>query len=84
MEREEIKSNATERKITNLLDFQHFQLNPKLKSVLQDVESRYAGALDDDALDLVSAAGTASIPTVQVEPLLARHDIPDDERRKTW
>lgn len=46
-----------ERKMANLFDFQRFQQNPKLKRAIQDVEGRYAAALDDDDLDLVSAAG---------------------------
>lgn len=68
-------------RIGRLFDFQRFQQNPKLKSVIQNVESRYAGALDDDNLDLVNAAGTASIPTVSLEVLLAKHDTSDNEEK---
>lgn len=46
-----------ERKMANLFDFQRFQQDPKLKKVIQEAESRYTGALDDDDLAFVSAAG---------------------------
>ncbi len=46
-----------ERIVTTLFDFQHFQQNPKLASIVKDVESRYTNELSDNDLDLVNAAG---------------------------
>ena len=46
-----------EKKVSRLFDFQHFAQNSKMNSIIQDVESRYANALTDDDLALVSAAG---------------------------
>ena len=64
-------------KLSQALDFQKFQQNPRLAVIIHDVESRYAkAALSDDDLDLVSAAGDASVPTMHPETLLGRHDIP--------
>ena len=51
-----------EKKLSQLFDLQRFQQNPRLNSVLQEVEGRYAGAVADDDLDLVNAAGEAHIP----------------------
>ena len=50
-----------ERKLSSLFDYQHFQQNRKLKSVIQRVEGHYAAALDDDDLALVSAAGGSTV-----------------------
>lgn len=46
-----------EQKVSRLFDLQRFQRSSKLSAVIADVESRYAKALSDDALELVSAAG---------------------------
>lgn len=48
-----------ERKLFQAFDRQRFQQNARLASIIGDVESRYARALSDDDLELVSAAGTA-------------------------
>lgn len=48
-----------ERKLFQAFDRQRFQQNARLASIIGDVESRYARALTDDDLEMVSAAGTA-------------------------
>ena len=48
-----------ERKLFQAFDRQRFQQNERLARVIDDVESRYAHALTDDDLEMVSAAGTA-------------------------
>ena len=48
-----------ERKLFQAFDRQRFQQNVRLASIISDVESRYARALSDDDLEMVSAAGTA-------------------------
>lgn len=71
-----------EKKLSQLFDFQHFSGSKRLAAVIGDVESRYSQELSDDDLLTVNAAGTDSIPTVMPVPLLARHDIPEEEGRK--
>ena len=64
-----------ERKLFQAFDRQRFQQNARLASIIGDVESRYARALSDDDLEMVSAAGTAEpikdetllIPSVKQE-----------------
>ncbi len=56
-----------ERKLSRLFDRQKFEQNARLNSIISDVESRYAGALSDDDLELVSAAGDA-IPVPPRDP----------------
>ena len=46
-----------ERKLFQAFDRQRFQQNARLASIIDDVESRYARALTDDDLEMVSAAG---------------------------
>ena len=46
-----------ERKLYQAFDRQRFQQNKRLAGIISDVESRYAHALTDDDLELVSAAG---------------------------
>lgn len=72
------------KKIAQLLDFQRFQQNPKLGALIGDVERRYASEVNDDDLEMVSAAGEDTIPTVRPEPLLGRHARPSGEERETW
>ena len=48
-----------ERKLFQAFDRQRFQQNARLSSIISDVESRYARALNDDDLEMVSAAGAA-------------------------
>ena len=48
-----------ERKLFQAFDRQRFQQNARLASIIGDVESRYARALNDDDLERVSAAGAA-------------------------
>lgn len=45
-----------EKKIKQLFDYQKFSRNPRLDAMLAEAEGRYA-AVDDDALEMVSAAG---------------------------
>ena len=72
------------KKLSQAFDFQRFQQNPKLEAITRDVESRYdKAALSEADLELVSAAGEATVPTMNPEILLGRHSIPEDvqERR---
>ena len=48
-----------ERKLFQAFDRQRFLQNARLASIIGDVESRYARALTDDDLEMVSAAGAA-------------------------
>ena len=48
-----------ERKLFQAFDRQRFQQNARLASIIGDVERRYARALTDDDLEMVSAAGAA-------------------------
>ena len=48
-----------ERKLFQAFDRQRFRQNARLASIIGDVESRYAHALTDDDLEMVSAAGAA-------------------------
>ena len=48
-----------ERRLCRLFDRQKFQQNSRLSSIIDDVERRYACAMNDDDLALVSAAGDA-------------------------
>lgn len=69
------------KKIAQAFDFQKFQRNPKLAAITRDVESRYdKAALSDDDLELVSAAGETSMPTMNPDFLLGRHEIPTDDQ----
>ena len=65
-----------ERKLFQAFDRQRFQQNARLASIIGDVESRYARALSDDDLEMVSAAGTAD-PVVE-ETML----IPSDKQEE--
>ena len=67
------------KKLSQAFDFQKFQQNPKLAAITRETEGRYAkAALPDDDLELVSAAGDATVPTMDPEVLLGRHARPDD------
>ena len=48
-----------ERKLFQAFDRQRFQQNARLASIIGGVENRYARALNDDDLEMVSAAGNA-------------------------
>ena len=65
-----------ERKLFQAFDRQRFQQNARLASIIGGVENRYARALNDDDLEMVSAAGTAD--PVMEEILL----IPADMQEK--
>ena len=67
------------KKLSQAFDFQKFQHNPRLDAITRDVESRYAkAALSDDDLELVSAAGETTVPTMNPEVLLGKHARPDN------
>ena len=67
------------RKLSQAFDFQKFQQNPKLAGIVRETEGRYANvALSDDDLEQVSAAGDATVPTMNPEVLLGRHARPDN------
>ena len=72
------------KKLSQAFDYQKFQHNPRLDAITRDVESRYTkAALSDDDLELVSAAGEDTVPTMNPDVLLGRHALPEDvgERR---
>ena len=50
-----------EKKLARLLDYQRFRQNARLLEILGDVEKRYANALNDEDLELVSAAGDLDV-----------------------
>ena len=67
------------KKLSQAFDFQKFQQNPKLAGIVRETEGRYAkAALSDDDLELVSAAGEATVPTMNPEVMLGRHALPDN------
>ena len=58
-------------------DDQKLQKKPGLEAVPCDAESCCdKAALSDDDLEKISAAGDITVPTVNPEVLLGRHDIP--------
>lgn len=63
-----------EQKLKRLFDYQKFQKNPRLEALLSKAEGRYEGALTDDDLELVSAAGD-SISTGTVTIIMRPEDI---------
>ena len=65
-----------ERKLFQAFDRQRFKQNARLASIIGDVESRYARALSDDDLEMVSAAGTAD--PVMDEKLLCPPRMPEE------
>ena len=67
-----------ERKLFQAFDRQRFQQNARLASIIGDVESRYARALDDDDLEMVSAAGAAD--PVMDERLLIPSGIQEEQQ----
>ena len=67
-----------ERKLFQAFDRQRFQQNARLAGIISDVESRYARALNDDDLEMVSAAGTAE--PVMDERLLIPSGIQEEQQ----
>ena len=57
-----------ERKLFQAFDRQRFQQNARLASIISDVESRYARALTDDDLEMVSAAEPVMDETLLISP----------------
>jgi len=68
-----------ERKLIQVFDRQRFQQNARLASIIGNVESRYARALTDDELEMVSAAGAAE--SLMVETLLNTPGLPDERKK---
>ena len=67
------------KKLSQAFDFQKFQQNPKLADIVRETEGRYAkAALSDDDLELVSAAGETTVPTMNPEVLLGKQPRPDN------
>ena len=67
--------------LSQAFDFEKLQQNPKPAAIPSNVEScSDNAALSDDDLELVSAAGDATVPTMHPDVLLGRHDIPADTR----
>jgi len=49
---------GVEKLLTELFDFQRFEADPALKSVIDETEERYSfGELSDDVMSTLSAAG---------------------------
>ena len=67
-----------ERKLFQAFDRQRFQQNARLASIIGDVESRYARALTDDDLEMVSAAGAAD--PVMDERLLIPSSMQEEQQ----
>lgn len=67
-----------ERKLFQAFDRQRFQQNARLASIIGDVESRYARALTDDDLEMVSAAGAAE--PVMDERLLIPAGVQEEQQ----
>ena len=63
-----------ERKLYQAFDRQRFQQNTRLAGIIDDVESRYAHALTDDDLELVSAAGVAEPVKVETIRIILRKE----------
>ena len=58
--------------LTNLFDFQRFEKNPSLQSIIDEVEERYGiDEMTDDELDLLAAAG---------DPFSQEHDAKEKDR----
>ena len=56
-----------EQKLKRLFDYQKFQRNSRLEAMLAEAEGRCA-EVDDEALELVSAAGEQGITAVDLSP----------------
>lgn len=68
-----------DRRLTLLFDMQKFQNKSKLNSIISDVENRYAHSIDDDDLELVSAAGTGDM--LRDKPRLVTIILLPEERK---
>ena len=60
-----------EAKLKKLFDYQRFSHDPRLDRLIAETEARQETELDDDALELVSAAGEVEGRT---GPLYSRND----------
>ena len=67
-----------ERKLFQAFDRQRFQQNARLASIIGDVERRYARALSDVDLEMVSAAGAAE--PVMDERLLIPAGVQEEQQ----
>ena len=52
-----------EKKLNAMFDYHRFESNTRLARIIADTESRYAKALSDEDLEMVSAAGENSRPS---------------------
>ena len=66
-------------KLYQMFDRQQFQQNARLAGIIGDVESRYAHALSDEDLAMVSAAGVAELR--MDETLLSPSGLPEERQR---
>ena len=69
-----------ERKLSQLFDRQRFQQNARLAGIIDDVESRYTRVVDDDDLELVSAAGQIYAPQSPEDRVLINVILPPEEK----
>ena len=64
-----------EKILRNLFDFQRYEKNADLQSVIDSVHARYsAKLLSDDEAELVAAAGTPEAALKQKDPWKDKHD----------
>lgn len=67
-----------EKKLKALFEFQRFENDPKLKSLIEETENRYQRELSDDDLWMVNAAGVPDLPEFefrkQQEKIPMRHN----------
>lgn len=56
-----------EKKLKSLFEFQRFENNLRLKSLIEETEKRAAQALSDDDLWMVNAAGAPDLPESELE-----------------
>lgn len=54
-----------EKTLYRLFDFQRFSGNHRLAEIIADTEGRYGGALSDDELGRLSAAGEPAPPYIR-------------------
>lgn len=56
-----------EKKLRSLFEFQRFEGNRELQSLIEETEKRSAQALSDDDLWMVNAAGVPDLPIFKSE-----------------
>ena len=64
-----LEIGGLERMLTALFDYQRFEQNPVLQSVIDGVDLRFPAVnLDEEDLSYVAAAGEALVPPREEEP----------------